>query len=387
MNFTELTEKEFDSVCENFKGSSFYQTTDWAKIKEFTNWIHYYVGVKKDNQIVACTLILGKNLYLNQFLYYAPRGMLLDYDDNKLLTFFVTNLKKYLKEKNGVIFKIDPLVEYQHHDKYGNILNDNFTNQPIIDNLKKLGFKHHGFTKGYTDEAQFRWSYCLDIKEKEALLKDMDQRCRRCIRKAEKYPLELVDVDDNNIKDFKNIMEHTANRQKHFDRKLEYYKNLDLKLKEKSKLVIIYLDRNKFIENFKEDKLYEKILNDKREKIPISAGVFIFDKERANYVYGGTYQEYMSLMAPYKMQIEMIEYTKELGISLYDFGGISGSFKPKSKNYGVYEFKRGFGGYVIEYIGEFDLILKYIGYNVYDKGYDVYREIRHLAAKIIKLTK
>ena len=136
MNFTELTEKEFDSVCENFKGSSFYQTTAWAKIKEFTNWIHYYVGVKKDNQIVACTLILGKNLYLNQYLYYAPRGMLLDYHDNELLTFFVTNLKKYLKEKNGVIFKIDPLVEYQHHDKYGNILNDNFTNQSIVDSLK-----------------------------------------------------------------------------------------------------------------------------------------------------------------------------------------------------------------------------------------------------------
>ena len=57
----------------------------------------------------------------------------------------------------------------------------------------------------------------------------MDQRCRRCIRKAEK----LVSVSDENIKDFKDIMEHTTNRQKHFDRKLEYYKNLDLKLKEK----------------------------------------------------------------------------------------------------------------------------------------------------------
>ncbi len=69
-------------------------------------------------------------------------------------------------------------------------------------------------------------------------------------------------------------------------------------------------------------------------------------------------------MAPYKIQIKIIEYTKELGIPVYDFGG-----------------------YVVEYIGEFDLILKFIGYNVYDKGYDVYREIRNLAAKIIKLTK
>ena len=29
--------------------------------------------------------------------------------------------------------------------------------------------------------------------------------------------------------------------------------------------------------------------NDKRKKIPISAGVFIFDKDKLNYVYGGTY--------------------------------------------------------------------------------------------------
>ena len=36
MNFTELTEEEFNNNCENFEGSSFYQTTDWAKIKEFT---------------------------------------------------------------------------------------------------------------------------------------------------------------------------------------------------------------------------------------------------------------------------------------------------------------------------------------------------------------
>lgn len=94
MEFIELTEEEFESVCENFEGSSFYQTTDWAKIKEFTGWIHYYLGVKQENKIVACSLILGKKIILNQYLYYAPRGMLLDYSNNKLLTFFINNLKK-----------------------------------------------------------------------------------------------------------------------------------------------------------------------------------------------------------------------------------------------------------------------------------------------------
>ena len=212
----------------------------------------------------------------------------------------------------------------------------------------------------------------------------MDQRCRRCIRKYKKYPLKLVDVDDNNIKDFKEIMEHTANRQNHFDRNLEYYKSLDKYLDERSKLVIIYLDKKIYLENFKEDKLYNIISKEPKDKIPISAGVFIFDKERANYVYGGTYKKYMSLMAQYKLQIDMINHAIDLEIPLYDFGGISGNFKPNTKNYGVYEFKRGFGGYVVEYIGEFDLILNKLGYNIYDKSYGIYRELKHLIAKVIK---
>ena len=385
MEFIELTKEEYNNVCNDFETSSFYQTVNWAKIKELTNWISYYVGVKKDNKIIACSLILGKKIYLNQYVYYSPRGMLIDYNNQELLEFFTNNIKKFLKEKNGLIFKIDPLIKYKNHDKYGNNIEDNFSNQKIIDNLKSLGYKHHGFTKGYTDEAQFRWSYCLDInRPKEEIIKEMDQRCRRCIRKYKKYPLELVDVDDNNIKDFKEIMEHTANRQNHFDRNLEYYKSLDKYLDERSKLVIIYLDKKIYLENFKEDKLYNIISKEPKDKIPISAGVFIFDKERANYVYGGTYKKYMPLMAQYKLQIDMINHAIDLEIPLYDFGGISGNFKPNTKNYGVYEFKRGFGGYVVEYIGEFDLILNKLGYNIYDKSYGIYRELKHLIAKVIK---
>ena len=187
---------------------------------------------------------------------------------------------------------------------------------------------------------------------------DMSKRCRRCIRKAENYPLEIELVNNDNKFDFKNIMESTAIRHKDYDRSLEYYKSLDKELKEKSILLIAYLDRDKFLEKFEDDKLYEKVKSDTRKKIPISAGVFIYDSERMNYVYGGTYKEYMPLMAQYKVQMEMIKYTKEkLKLPIYDFGGISGDFNPKSKNYGVYEFKKGFGGRVVEYIGEFDLII------------------------------
>ncbi len=388
MEFVELSVDEFKKARKKFKGNSFYQTYHWTKVKNITGWDAYLVGVKDNNEIVACSLIIGKKIFIKHYFFYAPRGMLLDYNNKELLKFFVENIKEYLKKKKGLIFKIDPLIEYRKHDKDGNIVDEKFNNQEIIDNLKKLGFKHHGFTKGYSGEIQFRWSYCLNLtKTEEEILNEMSQRCRRSLRKAEKYPIEIEYVTKDNILDFKGIMESTAIRQKHFDRSIEYYRSLDEQLKEKSKIVIAYLDRDKFIKDFKDDKLYEKVLKDNRKKIPISAGVFIYDTERMNYVYGGTYKEYMSLMAPYKVQYEMIKLTRELGLNIYDFGGISGDFNPNSPNYGVYEFKRGFGGYVVEYIGEFDLIIHKFEYKTFDISYFVLRKIRNVFVKIKGLFK
>ena len=385
MKFIELTKEEFEKASNKFSGSSFYQSYAWAEIKELTGWKHYFVGVLKDSKLVAISLIIGKKIYLDKYLYYAPRGVLVDYDDNEVLEYFTKELKRFLIKRKGIVLKIDPFIEYQKHDNNGDVVGD-FCNDKVMNNLNRLGYKHHGFTTGYTDEIQLRWSYYLDItKSMEDITKNMDQRCRRCIRKYEKYPLELALVDNNNkLKDFKGVMQSTAERQNHFDRSIEYYKNLNNLLGDRSLLTIIYLDRDKYLKECTGDKLYDIVSNDKRKKIPISAGVFIYDKDRLNYVYGGTYREYMSLMAQYKMQMEMIKLAKEKNLPIYDFGGISGDFTPGSENYGVYEFKRGFGGNVIEYIGEFDLVLNKFGYFVYNIGYKLYRNTKKVIAKILK---
>lgn len=385
MEFVTLSVEEFKNARLKFRGNSFYQTYHWTKVKKITGWDAYLLGVKENNEIVACTLVIGKKVFIKHYFYYAPRGMLLDFNNFELLKFFTENIKKFLKERDGLIFKIDPLVEYRKHDKNGDVVDEEFNNQQVIDNLKKLGYKHHGFTKGYSGDLQFRWSYCLDLNlTKEEMLEDMSQRCRRSIRKSENYPIEIEYISEENKYDFKDIMESTAARHKDFDRSIEYYKSLDEELKEKSKLVIAYLDRDKFLENFPDDKLYEKVKSDSRKKIPLSAGVFIYDSERMNYVYGGTYKEYMPLMAQYKIQIEMIKYTKDvLKLPIYDFGGISGDFNSKSKNYGVYEFKKGFGGRVLEYIGEFDLIISPFKHTTFEVSYFVLRTIRKIKLKII----
>ena len=65
------------------------------------------------------------------------------------------------------------------------------------------------------------------------------------------------------------------------------------------------------------------------------------------------------------------------GYKACNFYGISGNFKKENNPlYGVYEFKRGFGGNVIEYIGEFTLPI-----TLFDKFYNILRAIKRLIKK------
>ncbi len=384
MKFTEITQEEFKRIEDNFPLSNFYQTTSWAKIKQTTGWIPYFIAIKEGEKVKGACLLLAKKTFFNQKLFYAPRGPLLDYTDTELLTFFTNNIKKFIKAKKGYMLKIDPMIEIATYDETLN-KTTNEENYNIYKNLKKLKYHHIGFTKGYGTDTQFRWTYCLNIKDKtiDDIMKNLRDNTRRSIKKSYKYPLTMEDVDDNNIDDFKLVTSHTANRQHHFDRSKNYYQMINKEFENRSKLIIVYLDKNKYLKECKEDKLYDEIKNEKEDKIPISTAVFIFDKTRVNYVYGGSIKKYMSLCAQYKFQYEMIKFAIDDKYPIYDFGGISGNFEDiNDPHFGIYGFKKGFRGYISEYIGEFDLIIRPINYNIYKIAYNTYKNIHKYLGKI-----
>ena len=53
------------------------------------------------------------------------------------------------------------------------------------------------------------------------------------------------------------------------------------------------------------------------------------------------------------------------GIKYANFLGVKNIFDKNDEAYGVYDIKKGFGGYTVEYIGEFDLPIKKLGYKLY----------------------
>ena len=78
-------------------------------------------------------------------------------------------------------------------------------------------------------------------------------------------------------------------------------------------------------------------------------------KPEVIYLSSGNYEEYMKYNSQYLIQWELIKYGIENGFKKHNFYGIPANINEHPKDYGIYEFKRGFNGFVEELIGEFEL--------------------------------
>ena len=78
------------------------------------------------------------------------------------------------------------------------------------------------------------------------------------------------------------------------------------------------------------------------------------------YLFSGSDEKYMrDYNAQYAIQWHMIKYAVEHKFKTYNFYGIQGLPDKSSKDYGIYDFKKGFTsdetGRVVELIGSYEL--------------------------------
>ena len=125
--------------------------------------------------------------------------------------------------------------------------------------------------------------------------------------------------------------------------------------------------------NLKKIEETKKLKKEKGNIIPLSAAMFMLYGDEIVYLFSGSYAEYMSFCGQYRLQWEIIKYAAEHNYKRYNFYGIKDVFDKNGKDYGVYEFKKGFGGYVLELVGSFELSLSF-----QDKIYHTLRKIKRL---------
>ncbi|MBR3211460.1 MAG: peptidoglycan bridge formation glycyltransferase FemA/FemB family protein [Bacilli bacterium] len=416
MEFVTLTEKEFLEYSEKSPITSFFQMPLWAEVKKENGWDSYYVGLKDGKEIVAATLLLSKKIKFFKNMFYAPRGFLLDYSRLDILEEFTKGIKKFLKDKNALFLKINPYVDYQERTVDGEIVPDTERND-LMDKLRSLGFVHNGF---YIDQdkktdLEPRWISVLDINHMtmDELYSHMRKSCKWRINNSRKNSLKIIEADEENLFEFKNLMKHTAERREFVDRPLSYYLNMFKILKGENlvKVLLVEINFKELLDtskkNLEENSLMQKELKEKgnrdkqlkeleleRERLEekigvlestieeygekkiIAGGWYMLYGREVNYLFGASYKQFMKYNSQYLLQYEMIDYAVKNGYQAFNFYGIDGNFDEKSKGFGLFDFKRGFNACVHELVGEFDLIIDPFRYRLYRCSFAFYKKIK-----------
>ena len=397
MLFREISEEEYKKVSEEVACKNFFQTTLMLNRYKKENKKFYLVGVEDNKKVIAATMLVVENNVFN-----AYKGPLLDYNNTKLLDFFLNELTKFVKEHNGILLYIDPYIPNVSRDTDGNITND-VDNRQVANKIKKLGYKYIG------EYTQVKWNYCLDINglSSEEIFKSFKPNTRNNINKTlNKYLLNVRKLSYDELSEFKQITLDTCKRRGFPDKELSYYQDMYNAFGKDVVFYICELDIPKYINKLEEEinintekinelsdsvsnrnkkesykqindsntkkiKEIKEIQKEKGDILPLSCAMFILFGDEIVYLFSGSYDEYMEFLGQYRLQWEIIKYACDNNYKRYNFYGIKDLFNPKGKDYGVYEFKKGFSGYVEELLGTF---VKPIGLTGYIKY--LYRKIR-----------
>ena len=392
MELRELSKKEFDNYALNHPFGSFQQTSFWGRFMEGDKFHAYYVGCFIKEKIVGASLLLSCEIRKKIRVFYAPRGFLIDYKNEELLKEFTEKVKKFIIEKHGIFLKIDPYILVRDRDSEGNIIEGG-----VYNDFVKINLEHAGFVKT-TDKIQPKWLSRINLKDKniEDVFNGFSPKARQIVRRNERLGFKVRDLDFKDVDKFITIINEESKKYNTISPTIAFFQDLkqafdgDIKFKEvyfkKDEVIsnidnmIIEVNKEKEvrINNYHNSKMtdeyfIDKELEDEKEikrleslkeyfskcSDDVSMGIYMFITIGNEIVslYGGIVDEYNKLDASYTLHYEMIKYAIENGYkyyNLYEIGDITDS---NNKLANSYNYKKNFGGEVIELVGEYDLII------------------------------
>jgi len=303
------------------------QTWAWGELKAGFGWTPYHLQVDD-----AAAQILFRHLPLGFSIAYIPKGPVVDWENPAQCQKLLDAIHIEAQKRRAVFLKIEPDIEC--------------ANVQTMEFLNTMGFAS-------ADTIQPQTSLVLDIRgHEDSILAAMKQKTRYNIRLATKKGVTVRRGDVGDVRIFHNLSLTTADRDRFGVHSLEYYQTcFDLFAPNRCAL---------FIAEFEND--------------PIAGLMAFCQGEDAYYFYGASANQYRNLMPSYLIQWVAIQWAKQQGCTRYDLWGIpdadpetlEAEFENRNDGlWGVYRFKRGFGGEYVQTIGAFDYVYNPLLYKLY----------------------
>jgi lipid II:glycine glycyltransferase (peptidoglycan interpeptide bridge formation enzyme) len=361
----EIDKETHVEFLKNYQTFSFLQLPCWAEVKR--GWKSKSVGWFDERKLVCVGLILIRNIPKTKWsLFYLPEGPVLDPDCAKNVVDWLTPLRDFAKESGAFNLKLGPQVTINTWSAatIKSAISDNVYRQfkdvdpdrvnpfghEIGTKLRNLGGKQIETDGEGFGDVQPRFVFAIDVQDKsdEELLASFSQEWRRNIKKAEKSEVKVRQATFSDLETFHTLYKETAKRDKFTPRPLNYFKQMWKSLNENSN-------------NLAEMRLYIA----EQENICHAACLWVRVGKHVWYTYGASSTSGRELRPSNAIQWQMMRDARDAGASIYDMRGIAATLNEKSPLFGLLRFKIGTGGKVIQYVGEWDFVLKPLIYKAF----------------------
>jgi len=399
-----LGEQEFDNYASKHKYSSYYQSSSYGYLMSNYGLKPLYLGFYDGGELIGATLILYKAPIMGFKYGYAPRGLLIDYDNYNNIVSITKELRNYLFKERFILLKIDPLVVVTKRNKEGNIVDKNEYSNNIMESLKLANYYYCGANNSF-ESFKPRWLAYLNLNQNEKdLFKKFSKPVKNKIKKAHRLGVEIY--KDNTALD--KIYPYIEKKSKY---SLKYYQDLLNCFNNKVEIYVAKINSTTFVENSKH--LYEKeleynsylnniisrdgykgknikdvlskkmesdkllisykdylvksidLLRDYPDGLIISGSIIIKEKDTVHLVIDGYNKEYGKFCPLYLTRWEIIKNYLNSEYKYFDMNAITGIFEKDNPYKNLNDLKFGYNTIAHEYIGEFNLIINNPMYSLY----------------------
>lgn len=394
LEFAILSDSEFEAFAVKHPQNSFLQSVDFARFQRARGQQVELFGIRRGGELVAAGKLNYTTTRLGYTVCECAKGPLMDYADLELVRDVVGLLRRRATERKAAELRISPNLRYIARDADGAEHPEVEDNRPLVARLSGLGFQHQGLDMNFVNVNWMFIKSLEGIKDAEELIMGTSYRTRKAIRKAEKNGVFLEQATLETLDEFYGALSKAGDEKGFVYRERAYYEHLlRTTSPEFTKLMMAKIDipayrksitermaaesataaelrreveetgskkkanRLKVVQDLVDS--YERSLKD-IERFPDSVGVatvaaihFVCYGDEVVCVIGGTVQDYIYFNGATSLYWGMMLHALEKGYPRYNFYGTFGISGQDEEGHGGYEFKKGFGGEVVQLVGDF----------------------------------
>lgn len=322
-----ITPENWNTFVLKHPRGHFLQLAQWGEQKMAYDWSYDRVAIIENDEIVAGAQLLFRSLPMKLgTMAYLPYGGYVS-DDSQWDALWQA-IHDCAKKHNAAFLKWEPGFFFQ-------------------DNPEKWGFAES------PQRVQPPRTIMIDVTgEDDTIQKRMNQGTRRNIRKAYKNDIHYFEATPDDLAQFTELMTITGERNEFGVHEPAYYE-LMYKL---------------FVPD------HAALILAEHEGDLLAANLVVSVGDIAVYLEGASSNEKRKLMAAYGVQWEAIKWAQKRNCKWYDMWGVpdeeqdtlEAQFKERNDGlWGVYRFKRGWGGEVIRSAGAWDFVYNKVVYMAY----------------------